>query len=584
MEDTLESKINLNPVDDQDKKLVHTVLKIIDNSSVFMEEFLDKVDRIAKLYEDSYALDPNTQHEKLPAFILFQTVFSFISRMKPIDVMVKRDGVDEEHRRIVSEGIGAVIKKSGFVNMLRDDFGGFYQQLTYGDFFAMVGSDELGLPEFRACNLVGIYTDPNTVTLRNKSSGGQATRVVVVFEYDWDEAISLFPEIETKATKGDLPSTQAYEQYYSMDNKKWEQEAQAKERRIQVGFYYDIGKIPYFGIIAGASGAIIQEVKGEDYPFYFGDKDAEMDEREFYIPLLQWMLFPTIKGLFNAGFGHVCYRLSTLYRQLGNKAIIQVLDNIDPVRILNLPQQQAGGFLAKLKNAQEAIKKGGKGVVTNAFGPGEQGAGMGAMETMTTQQVTADFERLMAFFDKILTGFGINLQRVLTDPNKTATAIEFEQEGLGDVISQIQEQNASTYEFAFKVVIDMIRKNIEDEDDTPLDVNKKMFVPELNQEIEVPFTLGMLAEELRAADWDIVVNSRTGVYPSKTLDKFYLQSAINDLIALGDVEGAMELMNKKHALNGINIRKRQPQQNATKPEELGAEPTAAKPEPLAISQ
>jgi hypothetical protein len=44
----------------------------------------------------------------------------------------------------------------------------------------------------------------------------------------------------------------------------------------------------------------------------------------------------------------------------------------------------------------------------------------------------------------------------------------------------------------------------------------------------------------------------------------------------------MEMMNKKHALNGINIRKRQPQQNATKPEELGAEPTAAKPEQLNI--
>lgn len=577
---SLETPINRKPKDSRGDPLVRGALKIIDDSSTFLEEFLDDVDKIARLYEDAYNIR-DEGNEKLPAFILFQTIFNFVSRMKPIDVMVKRDGVSEERRRLVSEGIGSVLKDSGFVSMLRDDFGGFYQMLTYGDFFSMVGTDKKGLPEFRAANLVGLYTDSNTTTMRNKSSGGQATRMVAVLEYEWDEAIQFMPEIEKLATVGDLPSADDFDRFTDLQDSTLEQEELAKERRIQIGFVYNIGKNPSFSIIAGATAAKITELKGEDFPFFFGDNDAPMDEREFYIPILQWMMFPTQKGLFNAGFGHVCFKLSKLQRQLGNKAIIQTMDNTDPIRVMNLPQQQAGGFLAKVKNAQEAVKRGKKGIVINAFTQGDKQANVGFMDTLSTPQVTADFERLLAFFDKILAGFGIRLERVITDPRKTATAIEFEEESLGDVISQIQEQNASTYEFAVKVAMDFIKKNIDDDDETDLDVNKEIDLEAEGETGEVKFTLGMLAEELRAGKWSVVVNSRSGVYPSKTLDKFFLQSAINDLLAIGDVQGATDLIGKKHALNGINIKKRRPQPQqqagvAAQPEEqMGEVPVAA---------
>jgi hypothetical protein len=36
------------------------------------------------------------------------------------------------------------------------------------------------------------------------------------------------------------------------------------------------------------------------------------------------------------------------------------MDNIDPIRVLNLPKQQAPGFLKRLKDAQLAQSKGMK--------------------------------------------------------------------------------------------------------------------------------------------------------------------------------------------------------------------------------
>jgi hypothetical protein len=80
-----------------------------------------------------------------------------------------------------------------------------------------------------------------------------------------------------------------------------------------------------------------------------------------------------------------------------------------------------------------------------------------------------------------------------------------------------------------------------------------------------PFTLWQLAENLRHVQelwwYQIVMNSRTWVYPSETLNRFFRTSAINDLISVWETDEAKKIMKQKHLSSWINITMgQQPQQ------------------------
>ncbi|RLC74770.1 MAG: hypothetical protein DRI61_16055, partial [Chloroflexi bacterium] len=79
--------------------------------------------------------------------------------------------------------------------------------------------------------------------------------------------------------------------------------------------------------------------------------------------------------------------------------------------------------------------------------------------------------------------------------------------------------------------MDFIKKNIKKNDKTPLPIQAKIQIEGQEAEIE-GITLGMLAEELRERNYQVIVNSRTGHTVTATLEKFFNERAVSDASAL----------------------------------------------------
>jgi hypothetical protein len=93
-----------------------------------------------------------------------------------------------------------------------------------------------------------------------------------------------------------------------------------------------------------------------------------------------------------------------------------------------------------------------------------------------------------------------------------------------------------------KILMDKVMKLNEITDKETLDIKTPVsLMQESDRELfeqagqEVPFTVYTirdLKEDLESAEWDIIVNSRSGSYPSFTLEKARLRNAVNDMIAI----------------------------------------------------
>jgi len=545
---TLLSENNTSPNEDTSTPVIRTALELMDKYSIYTNEKLDSLDFIQELIDSTFEVSTPSGLDQVNNFLIWQVLFTFVTRTKPLDVQLRAEWADEDMRRAVAEWVWYVLKEWWFSSMLRDWFWGFYKQYAYWDFFWMVWSDSKWLPEFRDASIKNVYFDSQATRLLSKT-WNKATRCVVVFEYSWDNALKYFPWIETKASMWPLPTVENFDNNREIDQQDYEQKAQSNDRKVEIGFYYDITDEARFTVFAWPTAAILDDIEWEAYPFSFDNLGTRQD----YIPVLQWMCHPTNEWILNAWWGHLIHNLSIQSQEILNKTIKYWKDNLDPIWFLNLPAEQAWWVMWKIANAQKIQRAWGKWVVINAFKEWEKQSGLGQMDTLQSPPFSWEGEAIMAMIDKQLQRFWIKLDLTFTDPRKPFATTALEEESFWEVIQQIQEQNTLTYEMVFKIAIDMIKKNIKDDDDTPLPI-KGIVNTEGWEEAESEWlTLWMLAEELKAREYQIVVNSRTWVVTTNTLEKFYNASAIQDLMAIWDVQGARKLIAKKHALNWINI-------------------------------
>ena len=454
--------------------------------------------------------------------------------------------------------MGFIAEKAWYDDLFNENYNWFWQQLTQWDFFALVWKKESWLPEFKPCDITWVYFDSNATNLRTNWSN-KLTRATVVFKMWYDQAVAQYPWIKDKAVMWSLPSTQEFDLYQDLNDMDWEQDWLAQNREIEIGFYFDISEKPRFTVFAWRTAAIWVDLKWEDYPHYLWEGKT----RENYIPLLQWLCFPTREWLLNAGFGHIIYPIAMKWQELTNKAINHVQDNMDPVRIVNVPKQQAPRFLSRVKDAKLMQSKWQRPIVVNDFGGWEAWGWLGNVETFQSQPMTWDYERLIEQFKQMLTAFWINLQTVNIDPNQPLGSVQIEEENRTEIIRQIQEMNTSTYRFAVEILMDSVKKLDEEADAETLDMvlpvnltsaeDLELFQAAWQEPPEFDYTIRDLKEDIESATWEVQVNSRTWAYPSFTLEKARLRWAVQDMISIWEVDAAKNLLIKQHQLSWINL-------------------------------
>lgn len=505
--DTIVPKVNLNVEPGDQEPEIKDALETISDSFIMKEERDGKNEKIQLLFEQGFEVSDPTGTRKISSKKLYQAFWRTANRMKPLDFTIHGLGRDENHERIVTDGVSTTMDRGGYLSALRDKGGAFQNLLMYGDSFIMVGTnpDKKGVPiVFNPISNSNLYVDVFANGLRNRGYGRNATKAVAVFSYSWAEACDLFKEYDFQeiAGIGEIPRGKSEKE----TDRDIEQD-EARREVTEIAFAYNLNK-PAFSVFAGTACTPLNILQGDDYPFW---KDGEP-----YIPISQFMCMPSSEGFYNHGIGDMIYDLAVISRQLLNMEVGHVIDNTWPIELVNLPKGEAAKFFNKLGLAYEMRAQGKHGYVAIEHDVDAPGSATVNSQTLLTQNLVEEWKLIYDTLDLELKRMGINLDELDRAGNVTATEILSDEENSNSFVKQIMEYNASETQFMVELTMDFIKKFINKGNKTPLNLTTKVQLQ--NGEARMDgVTLGMVADELKKNHYFVRVNSRTGAIPSNLM-------------------------------------------------------------------
>jgi len=546
---TLEAEIPNKSISGKNNIAVKSALLLIENTHIYKEEHEADLDAISDLFDEQFEVVEPSGNRKIPSYILQQALNMLSSKTKFPSFTFKSPGRDTDTVKLVNAGLDYVIDKAGLIECLSDGFGTYRKTFLFGDAFIRVGADlENDFPvQFKNGSLVNHYIDPFALDMRNPGSEHDVDEIVSIFTYSWDEAITLYPELEKKGTAGRIPS---YEDYYNEEIDETQLE-NVRDRETQIAYYYNKSKKNYT-VFAGADCTILEEFKDDEYPYMKDDKP--------YIPIIHLKHIPTFSGFYNKGLGHLLYKISIISRILANKGINSAMFNANPLRFLNVPKNRKSSVLRNIKQGLEMQKKGLPGVIVNEVSPADVNT-PSRLESFTSEQLTNEWERTFNYLDSQIRRLGLNLDGVNISPNQPLGSVEIEEENKNEYIKEFHKINSAEYRFTLEIVVEFIKEFVVEGSkyyDTPIMFGEKINInlsgsemqPE-REELEVSgVTLGQIADELRTADYYVEINTSAGTVNSRLLNKIRLQ---RQLQYLQGTKASQKVIKHLTQLDGLDL-------------------------------
>jgi len=509
MEETLDTKVNMNVRSGLDNKAVKTYLNMVGDSVSVKTVQQSDYTAIQDLLTSNFDISDPTGSRKLNSYRLYQALWRTANRMKPLDFMIHGTGIPEWKEKIVSAGIGTVMDRGGYDSALRDKNGVFFNMLLYGDGPLMIGMNPdkksyapLLFTPFSAVNL---YMDGFSTGIRNRGMAGSAYRAMAIFSYSWNYATELWPQLKKNGGIGKIPrernawlkqQERSYEQTFNLEDE------------VEIGFGFDIHK-KNFVVFAGEACTVLEEFNGADYPFV-------RDDGTPYIPILQFICIPSSEGPFNYGIGHLLYKLALVTQRLLNMELGHAEDNTYPITLVNTPQGEAANFFAKLVEANKMRAAGKKPFVAMEYDPNNPNSSNVQAQSLLTQNLTNEWQLIYNTLIDEIQMLGINLKELTREGNPTATEILSDEENSSSWVKQMMEYNASESQCAVEITMDAVKKFVSKKSKTPLNLTSKVLYE--GKEIRPDMiTMGMLSTELKDGNYWVKINSRTGTIPSDTM-------------------------------------------------------------------
>ena len=528
---TLEEEINHSPRNDRDKPAVKAALKMMGKTKTIKSNVEKDLLAIQNLFEETFeVIDPKI-NRRVPGFMIQQAMELLTRKTKFPSFSCRSDGRDPVIQKIVTDAVTRAMDISGFNKILTDKFGIYGRMYLFGDAIIRVGTDtENEFPVmFQPGSLTKTYFDVYATEMRNPGGEHEADEVSVIYNYSWDEAIKLYPELKKNGGIGKIPAGEAS----TLKNEIWtDQQNQRKEREVEICHYYNKRQKVY-SIFAGSSCTLLSELKGDDYPFMMDDKP--------YIPIIHFHCFSSVQGFYNWGIGHLLYRLTIIERILMNKGVNQAFNNANPLRLLRLPKDKKSTMLNRIREALTMQKQDLPGIVIDEVGTTDITT-PARMEAFSTEQLTGEWERLFAKLDQVLRRLGINLDALSISAQKPLGVVEIEEENQNEFIKYRHVKNSSEYEFTIKLVMDFIKKFVTKDSkwfDQPVILKEKVKVniktPEGEEVVEQEFTditWGDIAEELEKHNYYVEINTAAGSSNSRLLEKVRLRRIAPSLAGL----------------------------------------------------
>lgn len=512
--DLLELELPQGGKNDSDKKEWKQVNKMVERGRLDRTTKLDEIDIITKLYESQGDISEQRGKSFFKGSTYFSAHTRTVNRMRVLKHRTYLHGAPPVLNKIVSAALDLGIKETGLLAALTGRFGAFHRAVLYGDSFILAreAEDKDGYPiRFDPIDCENIYVDPFAVEMQNDSSYQDADEVLITFEYSYDEFVRIFPEVEGTVSSGALPFGKDDPRAES-DSHTWNQEQEKESRKIEVGYYLNRSH-NLMTVFAGRYATIIAE----------GELTMKDNKSKPILPVFQLICFPTPRGFYNWGYGHLLARPHRVMRQFLNAATAAVIDRIDPMLYTELPEDEKDQLSAKIEEAMAQKALGKMAIVVFDKKVGETTPVK--IEALIGEQLTGDFERLYETYKTEILQMGINLDDIPQQSVDTATQATLREQSINSHVEQIMEGNGHTFEKMYELILTSIRDMTPEDNQFPLRFAEPL-TPEDIEQINAEFgdilgeevteirpTLGFVSSILKKYKVTVDVDLRSGAYP-----------------------------------------------------------------------
>jgi hypothetical protein len=487
-----------------------------------------KVDRdsrnenILKLFKEGFMAYSPSGARKIESMLLQQIMWRIMDKTKPLDFTMQANR-PEEIEQLVTYGVSTMADRSELIGSLRSKQGVWWNSYLFGDSFYMWGTqDNDDIPFiFSVVPNSNVYVDQYCTQIRT-TKGRSATKVLVIFSMPPEQGYAMYPTLKKNKVKGQIP--REINRIANVETGRDEQQTwKIQNDVLEIGFYFDISnpKNPVFSVIAGDSMEIVKRKQGfggkNQYPFVLDSQP--------YIPVGQRVCMPSAQGFYNYGIGDLFFKLSEVSRQLINLAFGHAEESVYPTSIVSIAQGTASDFFATLQEANKAKGAGMKPVVPLEYDPNSPNSNRLGVQTLVTQGAMGEFQAMYDLITREISRCGIVLDDLDLNPQATQYQILAEEEKATAWVKQVQEYNASEWEFCLKVMIDFSKKFIKKSNKSPIDIPVALEVD--GQPIKGEFTLGAWSDELKKHNYFPKADSRSGAIPSNVVKQTKLQRVMS---------------------------------------------------------
>ncbi len=522
--------------------------------------------------------DPDTTAQKIGAFLAYVAVMKVEQQLKMQDWSAKSVGVSQTKLALFQAAYESFLEKCGYNRVVQE---GDRAMLETGDFFSMFSGNEqffedgLGMPcTFRNISVGDLFFPTTAKYLYNPGNEYEVRKFVKSWRGPWELCIEKFPWMKD-GTAGEVPVD---EDNIQLD--KLEQD-EDKNRLVQVLELIDLdtdgGTSAYVGGASTLKGPVL---KGEEFPY--------KDENGRNVnPLTHKYTFKKTDGILKRGVYHAVKNLAIIERKLKNAGYNYQLVNLNPVQVVVIPEGESKENMAsQFAAARKAQAQTQQGVI---FAEG------GANSQVYNLKAEPLINELKACLDQVYMDFaiwGINLKDVLTDPAKTAYAIQVEGEGQTKLPRYIQNNNAIETERQLNMPIDWLRQHGEESWDMTLEVSVDVkdeegivqevvgtpVIDEFGEEKVVPFTVGDMVAFVRNNDVVISVQQDSGYVNPRSYQRLLANQKIQRLLSFGLTPELVDALEEAESVEGRTLKLNSLRDQLNKPVKQPARAGAAQAE------
>lgn len=291
-----------------------------------------KNELIKKLFEAGFSVNNPDGARIYDSQVLQQAMWGATTRIKPLDFTIHGRGRPEYEEKIVTVGISTVLQEGGYIRSFRDKGGVVQSLFAYGDGFKQIGTADEDDPfpvQFTPISNSNVFPEALATGIR-AGDGRSCRKFAIIFSYDIDEVRSMYDD--DSIMPGKIPRKT---DMLSDTDRSHEQTTDA-QRLTEVCHYYDYSKKgkEVYGVFAGGTAKKVKEEKGEKYPF-------RNKKGKPYIPVFQYICYPSLEGFWNHGIGDMVYKLAIIARRLINMGITHINNNILPIELVSMPHGTA---------------------------------------------------------------------------------------------------------------------------------------------------------------------------------------------------------------------------------------------------